>query len=131
MVMVMVMGINTSAVLTSPGAAPVADARGVSQVDGQVDGQVENIDDEFFALIYSDAELLRDEFDALMAAAWSSPPPAAASRGRDGERPPDRPRPALPPTQGGCRDGLLVRVRDSRARTRSPPDITGGGSSRN
>ena len=63
-------------------------------------GQVDDLDEEFFALIYSDEELLRDEFDALMAAAWSSPPPTPACR-RDAERPPDRPRPDLPPTLGG------------------------------
>jgi len=89
-------------------------------------GQVDDLDEEFFALIYSDEELLRDEFDALMAAAWSSPPPTPACR-RDAERPPDRPRPDLPPTLGGRRDGVLTRVRDSRARTRSPPDSTGRG----
>ena len=105
---------DTPAVPASP--APVPDA--VRQVD--------NIDDQFFALIYSDEELLRDEFDALMAAAWSSPPPTPACR-RDAERPPDRPRPDLPPTLGGRRDGVLTRVRDSRARTRSPPDSTGRG----
>jgi hypothetical protein len=31
---------------------------------------------EFFALVFSDEELLRAEFDAIVAAEWPGPPPA-------------------------------------------------------
>jgi hypothetical protein len=127
-VLVNVMGPDPCAVLASSAAVPHA-ARDAGQDLGQDLGQVVNIDDEFFALIYSDEELLRDEFDALMAASWSGPPPSAAY-GRGAERPLDRPRPGLSRTEGGRRDRVCIRVRDSRVRTRSPPDTTGSGPSR-
>jgi len=85
-----------------------------------------DIDDEFFALVYADEQLLRDEFDALMAAAWSDRPPTPLC-GRDAGRPPDRQRADLPRTQGRPREGVLIRVRNSPARTRSPPSSTGSG----
>jgi hypothetical protein len=108
---------DTAAVLRPLAVVPDTGAPDVGQVDG--------LDEEFFALIYSDEEFLRDEFDALIAAAWSSRPPPTPAGGRGAERPPDRPRPDLPPTLGCRRDGVLTLVRDSRARTRSPPDSTG------
>jgi hypothetical protein len=100
---------DTPAVPASP--APVPDA--VRQVD--------NIDDQFFALIYSDEELLRQEFSEMIAAAWSSPPPPFAARGKGAERPPDRPRPHLHPIPGPCRAGVVTKVRRRGVRTRSPP----------
>jgi len=104
---------DTPAVPASP--APVPDA--VRQVD--------NIDDQFFALIYSDEELLRQEFSEMIAAAWSSPPPPFAARGKGAERPPDRPRPHLHPIPGPCRAGVVTKVRRRGVRTRSPPKVTG------
>ena len=65
---------DTPAVPASP--APVPDA--VRQVD--------SIDDQFFALIYSDEELLRQEFAEMIAAAWSSPPPATNIPSNAGSR---------------------------------------------
>jgi hypothetical protein len=102
---------DDSAVLASPASVPDA-AR-----------QVDNIDEEFFALIYSDEELLRAEFDALMAAEWSSPPPPTAARGRGAERPSRRARPDLPKIQGSCPAAAVTGVRGPGVRTRSPPSI--------
>lgn len=78
-------------------------------------------DDEFFALVYSDHELLRDEFDELIAASWSSPPPAIPIPGDS-----DQPRSGNPKS-----DPPSVRVRrpadgvdrggDRPTRTRAPP----------
>ena len=84
--------------------------------------EVDTIDDEFLALIYSDEELLRDEFDALMAAVWSEPPTRA--RARADELPPDWPTPGLPSI--GARRPLLGDAgrRSLGPRTRAPPDIT-------
>jgi hypothetical protein len=83
---------------------------------------VDAVDDEFLALVYSDEELLREEFDALMAAAWSPPPAGAAGPGRGAERPPDGPRPdadgRLSP------GGVGHRSRDIPVRTRAPPDAS-------
>jgi len=103
----------TSTVVVSQEAAADADVR-----------PVEDIDAEFFALIYSDPELLRDEFEELVAASWFGRPPPTAEPGRGSGYPPERPsvvrafageaRPAGP--GGGARE--------CSARTRSPPKIT-------
>ena len=86
--------------------------------------KVNSLDDEFLALIYSDEELLRDEFDALLAAAWASPPPADA-RDRGSAHPPENLRSDLPAI-----GRLLLAVdagpRTATARTRAPPDTTDG-----
>ena len=86
--------------------------------------QFDNIDDQFFALIYSDEELLRQEFSEMIAAAWSSPPPPIAARGKGAERPPDPQRQHMTPIQGLCRAGVVTNVRRRGVRTRSPPNIT-------
>ena len=41
----------------------------------------QKIDAEFFALIYADPWLLCDEFEELVPAAWSGPPPPTAEPG--------------------------------------------------
>jgi hypothetical protein len=81
-------------------------------------------DDEFLALVCSDEELLRAEFDAIIAAGWSSPPPdepnrdGAAKRrpGSAGRRAPSGP--SRPPKQRRHPTGT-----DGWARQRSPPPI--------
>jgi hypothetical protein len=85
--------------------------------------EVDSIDDEFFALIYSDEELLRDEFDALIAAAWTSPPPTPA-HSRGAEHPPDGPRPDLPPSGGRLQMPEGAGRRTLAGRTRAPPEVT-------
>ena len=60
----------TSRVVVAHAAATDADVR-----------QVDDVDAEFFALIYSDPELLRDEFEELVAAAWSGRPPPRGTPG--------------------------------------------------
>jgi hypothetical protein len=83
--------------------------------------RVDTVDEEFLALVCSDSEWLRAEFDAIIAAAWSSPPPACPGNGQAATQPekavgstspagPVRPR----------RSGYPVR--DHADRTRSPPD---------
>ena len=86
--------------------------------------QVDDVDAEFFALIYSDPELLRDEFEALVAAAWSGRPPPTAAPGRGLGHPAGRPT-VVPAFDGGGRPaGLVGRAGDRGARTRSPPKVT-------
>ena len=48
-------------------------------------------DEQFLELVCADEDLLRAEFDAIIAAEWPSPPPADPDRGAGAER---RPRPA-------------------------------------
>src|SRR6478752_6382391 len=102
----------TSTVLVAHDAAADADVR-----------QFDDVDAEFFALIYSDPELLRDEFEQLVAAAWSGRPPMGAP-GRAVGQPPDRPKVARPFDVGGRPAGQVGRARDRGGRTRSPPKIT-------
>jgi hypothetical protein len=103
----------TSTVLLAQETAADADVR-----------QLEDIDAEFFALIYSDPDLLRDEFEELVDAAWSGRPPPTAEPGHGSEYPPDR-RAVVPTFTGGGRpEGLVGGTRDCGARTRSPPKIT-------
>ena len=84
--------------------------------------EVDTIDDEFFAMIYSDEELLRAEFDALMAAAWPGPPTPA--RGPGAEHPPDGPRSNRPPVGGRLPRSVGAGRRTLAPRTRAPPNIS-------
>src|SRR5690349_16486263 len=45
------------------------------------------VDEQFLDLICSDQDLLRAEFDAIIAAEWPSPPTTTPRRGAAGERP--------------------------------------------
>ena len=45
------------------------------------------VDEQFLDLICSDEDLLRAEFDAIIAAEWPSPPTTTPRRGAAGERP--------------------------------------------
>ena len=125
----------TSTVPPWYGVAP--DARGqVGQV-GQVEHvddvtgvdevvEVDDVDEEFVTLVYSDPEWLRAEFDAIIAAAWSSPPPPPPARDKGADKPPGRPQPVPSPSpRGRCRAGSVACPRDRGPQTRSPPDISG------
>ena len=100
----------TSGVVVAHDAAADADVR-----------QVDDVDSEFFALIYADPELLRDEFEDLVAAAWSGGPGPTAAAGRGSGSPPDRPTVVGAFAGGGRPAGQVAGARDRGARTRSPP----------
>jgi hypothetical protein len=78
--------------------------------------------DTFLDVVYDDPELVRAEFDDLIAACWDDSPPTLPRRSR---RPPPRPRPQRPrapelgsrpaPRQGGS----------VHARQRGPPADAG------
>ena len=53
-------------------------------------------DTAFAELICADAQWLREEFDALIAASFSQPPRRAAARAAPGPAAPPHPAPALP-----------------------------------
>ena len=75
--------------------------------------------DTFLAVVYADAEWLREEFDAIVEASWGSPPTRPGASGRPAPAPgrppvtdwPDRPVPA----------GRRVAV--APVRQRSPPRL--------
>jgi len=46
-----------------------------------------NVDEQFFDLICADQELLTAEFDAIIAAAWPTPPVSLPRRGAAGRKP--------------------------------------------
>jgi hypothetical protein len=80
------------------------------------------IDEQFVALICSDEELLRAEFDAIIAADWPSPPTDAPGRGAADRR---RGSSAGPHRVAARVAGLASRPRHpglgGGARQRSPP----------
>lgn len=51
-----------------------------------------SVDEEFLQLLCAEEELLRAEFDAIIAAEWPSPPPTEPARGAGGQRRPHHPR---------------------------------------
>ena len=78
-------------------------------------------DDEFLALLCADEELLRAEFDAIIAASWPDPPARLPWRGAGGEPPGDgqglhEPRGASGPPTKPCQPHV-----DPSSRQRSPP----------
>src|SRR5689334_9747935 len=81
---------------------------------------VREIDEQFLDLLLDDQELLRAEFDALIAAAWSGAPPAQPGRTDSSRSRPDQ-RPRLRPVMR--LGGELHRTKvDARPRQRSPPE---------
>jgi hypothetical protein len=72
----------------------------------------------FLDLVYQDPDLVRAEFDALIAASWQSPPPPPAATPRPADRPahwPSAPRPEPLPPHPRVPEGRRV------TRQRSPP----------
>lgn len=68
-------------------------------------------EEQFIGLLCADEEMLRAEFDAIIAAEWPEPPPAEPASPYDGRAPAERP-------QGGHRR--------TRARATGPVDpVTG------
>ena len=87
-------------------------------------GAMRGVDEEFLELICADEELLRAEFDAIVAQEWSSsPPPAdppAAPLGPD-----PGPRPHRPPAGGVASPRRPHHPgADGWRRQRSPPRLT-------
>lgn len=115
---------NVVPVVASPEVVP---DEVLDPATGTVDGleKVEDLDDEFLALIYSDEQLLRAEFDALMATAFTSPPPAGG-RDRGAEHPPGSPRTKLLGMRGRLPLAVGARGRRCAARTRAPPGVPDG-----
>src|SRR6478752_1974228 len=81
----------------------------------------DSVAEEFLALLLADDDLLRAEFDAIIAAQWSGPPPSLPDRRASDDRGPGGwPRPQLPtfrvirPDRG---------THDRSARQRSPPTV--------
>jgi hypothetical protein len=84
---------------------------------------VDEVEEEFLELVCADEELLRAEFDALIAATWGQPrQPARPCRAC-------RPTPPAPgrPSRGFARPGPMRAQHDpgaDRTRQRAPPDRT-------
>ena len=82
-----------------------------------------NTDTAFAELIYADAQWLREEFDALIAASFGQPPGRAATRATTGSAAPAPPGSATlaataAPSPRYQQDGLTV---PGQRRPRSPP----------
>jgi hypothetical protein len=110
------MNTRTAAALASPDTACDAPNGTVDEVD-----EIDAVDEEFYALVYSDPQWLRAEFDAIVAAdTWGCPPSSTlSSRGRadhpSGGVRPEQPEGTAPASR------VLPSVRGRGARTRSPP----------
>ena len=87
------------------------------------EGLTDTLEQQFLELVYADEDLVRAEFEAIIAAEWPTPPPARPPLRRPASRPPtppaghwrrvERKRPARRPRHPGI--GGWVRQR-------SPPD---------
>jgi len=85
------------------------------------DGVLRRLDDQFLELITADEELVRMEFDAIVAAGWCAPPPDSPRRRiGGGRRDRDRRPMAVSDDAGPSRASRRSR-RTRRARQRSPP----------
>jgi hypothetical protein len=78
------------------------------------------VDDQFIALICSDEQLLRAEFEAIVAGQWPSPPAGIPARGSVGHR-----EPGVHTRPAGCCEGRPMASRhpdvDRWVRERPPP----------
>jgi hypothetical protein len=80
------------------------------------------VDSAFIDLLCQDDDLVRAEFDALVAASWHLPPPLPPAAPRPADQPPSRSWPAAreaPPTAGRRPIGAGLRHQ------RSPPAEAG------
>lgn len=73
----------------------------------------------FLDLILRDEQLLRAEFDALIAASWNPPPPSPPAPSAPTDRPPGRP--VTPYPDVAAWPGRAVPARAAPNRQRSPP----------
>lgn len=84
-------------------------------------GSLATVDEVFLDLVCRDEQLLRDEFDAIIAAGWPTRRPPATPRAVSWPSAPRPARPALPAPEcrgGGCSRRPVRR----RRRQRSPPE---------
>jgi len=116
--------IEVSTVIASRPAVhtrPVAIADVVDVVEAAA---VEEVEEGFLALVCTDEELLRAEFDAIIAAAWDQPTPP--TRPRPTRRPPGPPAPRRERRTDGSAGRLPGRQHypagEGHCRQRAPPD---------
>jgi hypothetical protein len=108
--------VSSPALHTRP--VPEVGAGGAGAVEAAA---VDEAEETFLALVYTDEELLRAEFDAIIADSWNEPTPPARQR-------PTRP-PAPPPQRRRHRSGTAGRAPgrqhypagEGRSRQRAPP----------
>jgi len=75
-------------------------------------------DERFLYLLLTDEELLRKEFDAIIAADWSSPPSASPGRNANAER---RPYPLPRRHEGDCSNRVVGRATPGTGSGRGNP----------
>lgn len=78
--------------------------------------------DTFLDLVFEDPELVRAEFDDLIAACWDDSPPSPPSRRR---RPAPQPRSAPRPASQAGPGATTTALRNAEARQRGPPGRSG------
>jgi hypothetical protein len=83
---------------------------------------IRSMDEEFLELLCADEELLRAEFDAIIAAEWPGPPPAEPNDGADAARRPRRARRSRQASAAGLPNQPRHPGMDGWSRQRSPPD---------
>ncbi|WP_432876975.1 hypothetical protein ACQPYH_27735 [Kribbella sp. CA-245084] len=80
-------------------------------------GAVDQLD-TFWDVVCDDPEMLRAEFDDLIATSWDDSPPSPPTRPR---RPEPKPGPSRPPAPAPSRSLTRRPLRDAEARQRGPP----------
>lgn len=112
----MVIKVNT---LIAPGPAlharPVPDA---VQAAG-----IHDIEEKFLELVYADEELLRAEFDAIIAEEWGQPTPPAPHRPTHPPAPPKRRRKQHRDPASRRPGRQHHPAGEGRSRQRAPPDV--------
>ena len=95
----------------------------IRHVDGvdDVDEVVVSADEQFIDWLCADEDLLRAEFDAIIAAEWPGPPPAPPDRGTAAERGPRRTRHRAATRTAGLPSRPGHPDTGDRTRQRSPP----------
>jgi hypothetical protein len=98
-------------IVSSPAPQPSPEVEAVA---------VDEVEEEFLALVCADEELLRAEFDAIIAEGWGRPaPPSPPRRTRPPAQPPRRRGPTG--SAGGLRGPQRDPGGEGRSRQRAPP----------
>jgi hypothetical protein len=88
---------------------------------------IDEVQERFFELVYADEELLRAEFDAIIAEEWGQPTPPARRRPTHPPDPPKRRRERHDGSAGGLtgRPGRQHHPGgEARSRQRAPPALS-------